>query len=160
MDRRIGSFSPERFKKLQTDKKQRLLRSVPHQEEDFLELEFHRKRRNHWVADTMNLASSSSSPIQVSKVLHIQNPVSQPIQAPVNQAVMAQVPWIQNNASPISFQQYHDLPKDPPRFCSKFIVNDPNHTIDEHIKVFEDALCNRRILHEDVACRLVLYSLG
>ena len=107
-------------------------------------LEFPKKSRNRWVADTSSLAS----------------PSSQPVQAKVNQAAMAQPPWIQNNASPISFQQYHDLPKNPTVFCCKFFVNDSNYTTEEHIKVFEDVLCNRRIQHEDVACRLFPYSLG
>lgn len=141
----MGSFSPERFEKLQSDRMQRLLRSTPHLEEDLLVLEFHKKSRNRWVADTSDLASSSSS---------------QPVQAQVNQATMAQPPWIQNNASPISFEQYHALPKNPTVFCSKFFINDPNCTVEEHIKVFEDALCSRRIQHEDVACRLFPYSLG
>ena len=117
---------------------------MPHQEEDLVVLEFHKKSRNCWVANSPSLAS----------------PSSQLVQAQVNQAAMAQPPWIQNNASPISFQQYHDLSKNLAVFCSKFFVNDPNHTAEEHIKVFEEALCNRRIQEEDVACRLFPYSLG
>ena len=169
MDRKIGSFSPERFERLISDKRQRILRNTPHQEEDLLVLESPKKPRNRRVADTSNFASPSSSlPVQASSSLPVQvqvNPpiqtlANQPVQAHINQPTMAQPSWIQHNASPISFQQYHDLPKDPMGFCSKFFVNDPNRTTEEHVKVFEEALCNQRILHEDIACRLFPYSLS
>ena len=52
------------------------------------------------------------------------------------------------------------MPKNPEHFCSKFFVNDVNRTADEHIKIFEDALQNRNVQDEDVACRLFPYSLG
>ena len=52
------------------------------------------------------------------------------------------------------------MPKNLEHFCSKFFVNDVNHTADEHIKIFEDALQNRNVQDEDVACRLFPYSLG
>ena len=52
------------------------------------------------------------------------------------------------------------MPKNPKHFCSKFFVNDVNHIADEHIKIFEDALQNRNVEDEDVACRLFLYLLG
>ena len=117
---------------------------MPHQEEDLVVLEFPKKSRNRWVVDTPSLASPSNHPVQ----------------AQVNQAAMAQPPWIQNNASLISFQQYHDFPKNLVGFYSKFFVNDPNRTAKEHIKVFEDALSNRMIQHEDIACKFFPYSLG
>ena len=93
------------------------MRNTPHQEEDLLVLEFHKKSRNRWVADTSSLASPSSS--QPAKAQ-----VNQLAQAQVNQPTMAQPPWIQNNASPISFQQYHDLPNNLIVFFSELFVND------------------------------------
>ena len=131
------------------------MRNTPHQEEDLLVLESPKRSRNRQVADISNLASSSSG--QTIQAL-VNSPVQVQVQA--NQPTMAQPPWIQNNASPISFQQYHDLPKNPEVFCSKFFVNNPNRTAEEHIKVFQEALCNRRIQEEDVACRLFPYSLS
>lgn len=40
----------------------------------------------------------------------------------------------------------------PKHFCSKFFVNNVNHTFDEHVKILEDALQNTNIQDEDVAC--------
>ena len=69
--------------------------------------------------------------------------------------------WHPQNASPLAtFYAYNNMPKNPKHFCSKFFVNDVNRTADEHIKIFEDALQNRNVQDEDVACRLFPYSLG
>ena len=69
--------------------------------------------------------------------------------------------WNPRNASPIAtFAAYNNMPKNPNYFCSKFFVNDLTHTADEHIKIFEDALQNRNVQDEDVACRLFPHSLG
>ena len=52
------------------------------------------------------------------------------------------------------------MPKNPEHFFPKFFVNDANHIVDEHIKIFEDVLQNRNVQEEDIACRLFSYSLG
>lgn len=64
-----------------------------------------------------------------------------------------------NASSLASFAAYHDMQKNREHFCSKFYINDVNHTTEENIKVFEDTLKNRYIQHEDVTCRLFPYFL-
>ena len=52
------------------------------------------------------------------------------------------------------------MPKNPEHFYSKLFLNDVNRIANEYIKIFEDALQNRNVHDEDVACRLFPYSLG
>lgn len=84
MDRNIGYFSPEIFERLICDKRLRILKNKPHQEEDLLVLEYPKKPRNRWVADTSNFASPSSS-------LLVQVQVNPPIQTLTNQLVQDQI---------------------------------------------------------------------
>lgn len=51
------------------------------------------------------------------------------------------------------------MPQNPQLFCSKFHINDPKKTAEEHIRIFKTTLKDKGINHEDVACKLFPYSL-
>lgn len=68
--------------------------------------------------------------------------------------------WLAHNPSSIHFVAYHDMPKNPEGFCSKFNPRDPQRTAEEHIKIFETTVTEMQVDHKDVACRLFLHSLG
>ena len=53
----------------------------------------------------------------------------------------------------------HDLPKNPEKFCPRFIFGE-TRTAEDHVKVFKE-VCNRKqIANEDVVLRLFPNSLG
>lgn len=101
--------------------------------------------------------SPSTNQLDHQQVIVAAQPVPQipPVQPNQPNAPMA---WRPADASPMTFPVYHDLPKNPEHFCSKFHSGDLNHTADEHVKLFEDLLQNRDIQEEDVACRLFPYT--
>lgn len=67
--------------------------------------------------------------------------------------------FLANNHSPLLFNNYNAMPKNIEHFYSKFHVNEPNRTSEEHIQIFQTTLRDRLINHEDVGCRLFPYSL-
>lgn len=52
------------------------------------------------------------------------------------------------------------MPKNLKKFCTNYHVNDVNHTVEDHIKMVEDDLRNRKIAYGDATCRIFPYSLG
>ena len=62
--------------------------------------------------------------------------------------------------SPINLRgALHDLPKNPKKFCPRFIYGE-TRTAEDHVKVFKE-ICNRKkIANEDVVLHLFPYSLG
>lgn len=68
--------------------------------------------------------------------------------------------WFPQNTFPLQFGAYHDIPKNLEGFYSKFHPRDPQRTVEEQIKIFEIAITDMQVGHEDITCCLFPHSLG
>lgn len=160
LDRFLNAISPERYR--------RNTRSTT-REEDLEELQFpNRSRRTRVRGESSSpipspTSSISSHPeveaIPIPEIVSIQQP-QQVNNLPPPPPLLLPMAFLANNPSPLFFQAYNVMPKNPEHFCSKFHANDPNRTAEEHLRIFQTCLKDRGIVHEDVACRLFPYSLG
>ena len=65
-------------------------------------------------------------------------------------------PWLDGDVMSVLGDQ-HRLPKNPKRWLPKFNPDD-KIPVEDHIKSFMQATRLRKIIHEDVVCRLFPYT--
>ena len=62
--------------------------------------------------------------------------------------------------SPINLRgALHDLPKNPKKFCPRFIYGE-TQTVEDHVKIFKEIFNWKQIANEDVVLYLFPYYLG
>jgi len=83
-------------------------------------------------------------------------PINPGIPASSSQAQTPAMAYFDVN-SPILFNDYHEMPKNPEKICPKYQLHqDP----EDHIRIFKEACFRAMLEHEDVVCRLFPYTFN